>query len=322
MKNHTTNDLLVIKKEQQTTSPSTRLSPYSRVKAQRESKIQQMITAHLTNLPTFVEGLDSSELILDLSAEVKEKLKNGEIKFGTYSKSGKEYAQLIDSKTNNIYQNIPIKELPTNLGPAIAMAGITAKLEAIEETLAELGDKLDRVNRNFDLNRYAEVNSAQEKFNMALLATNSNLRQTLFSAALDQSTTAKNLLLNQLLEFKMTLTDNKLKRKVAEDQATTALEHLDFFKEAFKIQSSVLFELGEFEILSQTLYDFNETISQHFSEAVSLELDSHLAITSNPFKHFSQDLLQATQETILYIDNHSNLLTTGVQTNLLKESSQ
>ncbi|WP_041556199.1 hypothetical protein [Carnobacterium sp. 17-4] len=65
-----------------------------------------------------------------------------------------------------------------------------------------MGEKIDRVNRNFDLNRYAEVQHAKEKNEMTMLAKNYESEETLVHNALNKVTDAKNLLLNELLKSK------------------------------------------------------------------------------------------------------------------------
>ena len=297
-----------------------RKRPFEKYKDKRHLQLLSTIAAHLLNVPIFVEELNRhGEIVLDVSQEMAEKLANGEITFGTYAESGTKYAQFVNSKTGQIFKNIPIKELPVNFGPAIATAGLTMQLEEITRQLDVLGEKVDRVNRNFDLNRYAEVQSAKEKYEMALLAKNSELKQTLLHNALNQATDAKNLLLNQLLESKIQLEAQKSNSKIpifsgnisaaeGDKLANIALENLSYMKDAFSLQITSLFELGEFDVLNYAVYEFKEMIIKNFSGADALFLDEHLSVPTNPFKFLSNNVVAASDSIIEFLDDKEEFL--------------
>ena len=87
--------------------------------------------------------------------------------------------------------------------------------------------------------------------------------------SLTQATNAKNLFLNQLLETKVQLAHPKSNGKIplfsssltaadGDRIAMTALDNLSYMKDAFGFQIATLFELGEFDALNYTIYEFNE----------------------------------------------------------------
>lgn len=283
-------------------------SVYEQLQEKRQSKLISMIASQLPNFPFLVEELMAGkEYALDISKELAEKLATGEISFGTYKDSRTKYAQFINPENSRVIKNIPIKELSGNLGQALAMAGLTFKLEEISQKLDALNEKIDRVNRNFDLNRYAEVQSSKEKFEMALLIKNQDTKSALLLNALSQATTAKNLLLHQLLENKLELKNTKLKHKEADRIATITLENLSYMKDAFYIQISSLFELGEFDALSYTLSEFKVLILKNFSGDDALYLDGNLSKADNPFKFLSNNIVNSSAKAIAFIEENEEL---------------
>ena len=120
-------------------NPAIRKQPLESYKEKRQSKLVSMIASQLPNIPTFVEELKRhGEIALDISQEMAGKLANGDITFGTYTESGVKYAQFVNSETGRIFKNIPIKELPSNLGPALATAGLSMQLQQITYELGVL----------------------------------------------------------------------------------------------------------------------------------------------------------------------------------------
>ena len=297
-----------------------RKRPLERYKEKRQSKLLAIIASQLPNIPTFVDELKRhGEIALDISQEMAKKLANGDITFGTYTESGVKYAQFVNSETGRIFKNIPIKELPVNLGPAIATAGLSMKLQEITYELDVLGEKVDRVNRNFDLNRYAEVQSAKEKFEMAMLTKDSDTKKVLLLDSLTQATNAKNLFLNQLLETKVQLAHPKSNGKIplfsssltaadGDRIAMTALDNLSYMKDAFGFQIATLFELGEFDALNYTIYEFKEVILLDFSGEDALFLDEHLSVSTNPFKFLSNNVVEASNSIIEFLNNNEEIL--------------
>lgn len=297
-----------------------RKQPLERYKERRQSKFVSMIASQLPNIPTFVEELKRhGEIALDISQEMAGKLATGDITFGTYTESGVKYAQFVNSETGRIFKNIPIKELPFNLGPAIATAGLSMKLQEITYELGVLGEKVDRVNRNFDLNRYAEVQSAKEKFEMAMLTKDFDTKKALLLDSLTQATNAKNLFLNQLLETKVQLAHPKSNGKIplfgnsitaadGDRIAITALDNLSYMKDAFGFQIATLFELGEFDVLNYTIYEFKEIILLDFSGEDALFLDEHLSVSTNPFKFLSKNVVEASNSIIEFLNDNEELL--------------
>lgn len=297
-----------------------RKQPLERYKEKRQSKLVSMIASQLPNIPTFVEELKRhGEIALDISQEMAEKLANGDITFGTYTESGVKYAQFVNSETGRIFKNIPIKELPVNLGPALATVGLSMKLQEITYELGVLGEKVDRVNRNFDLNRYAEVQSAKEKYEMAMLTKDSDTKKALLLNSLTQATNAKNLFLNQLLETKVQLANpkstgmipifgNNMSAADGDRLAMAALENLTYMKDAFSYQIAALFELGELDTLNHTILKFKEIIFQDFSGEDALFLDEHLSISTNPFKFLSNNIVEASNSMIDFLNENQEFL--------------
>ena len=302
------------------TNTAIRKQPIERYKEKRQSKLVSMIASQLPNIPTFVEELKRhGEIALDISQEMAEKLANGDITFGTYTESGVKYAQFVNSETGRIFKNIPIKEIPANLGPALATAGLSMKLQEITYELGVLGGKIDRVNRNFDLNRYAEVQSAKEKYEMAMLTKDPDTKKALLLDSLTQATNAKNLFLNQLLETKVQLENpkstgmipifsNNISAADGDRLAMAALEHLTYMKDAFSYQIGALFELCEFDTLNHTIYKFKEIILQDFSGEDALFLDEHLSVSTNPFKYLSNNIVEASNSMIDFLNENEEFL--------------
>ena len=301
-------------------NPAIRKQPLERYKEKRQSNLVSMIASQLPNIPTFVEELKRhGEIALDISQEMAGKLANGDITFGTYTESGVKYAQFVNSETGRIFKNIPIKELPANLGPALATAGLSMKLQEITYELGVLGEKVDRVNRNFDLNRYAEVQSAKEKYEMAMLTKDPDTKKALLLDSLTQATNAKNLFLNQLLETKVQLANpkstgmipifsNNISAADGDRLAMAALENLTYMKDAFSYQIAALFELGEFDTLNHTIYKFKESILQDFSGEDALLLDEHLSVPTNPFKFLSNNIVEASNSMIVFLNENEEFL--------------
>lgn len=302
------------------TNTAIRKQPIERYKEKRQSKLVSMIASQLPNIPTFVEELKRhGEIALDISQEMAEKLANGDITFGTYTESGVKYAQFVNSETGRIFKNIPIKEIPANLGPALATAGLSMKLQEITYELGVLGEKIDRVNRNFDLNRYAEVQSAKEKYEMAMLTKDPDTKKALLLDSLTQATNAKNLFLNQLLETKVQLENpkstgmipifsNNISAADGDRLAMAALENLTYMKDAFSYQIGALFELCEFDTLNHTIYKFKEIILQDFSGEDALFLDEHLSVSTNPFKYLSNNIVEASNSMIDFLNENEEFL--------------
>lgn len=311
-------------------NPAIRKQPLERYKEKRQSNLVSMIASQLPNIPTFVEELKRhGEIALDISQEMAGKLANGDITFGTYTESGVKYAQFVNSETGRIFKNIPIKELPANLGPALATAGLSMKLQEITYELGVLGEKVDRVNRNFDLNRYAEVQSAKEKYEMAMLTKDFDTKKALLLDSLTQATNAKNLFLNQLLETKVQLANpkstgmipifsNNISATDGDRLAMAALENLTYMKDAFSYQIAALFELDEFDTLNHTIYKFKESILQDFSGEDALLLDEHLSVSTNPFKFLSNNIVEASNSMIDFLNENEEFLDVHFMPDLLE----
>ena len=192
-------------------------------------------------------------------------------------------------------------------------------MQEITYELGILGEKVDRVNRNFDLNRYAEVQSAKEKYEMAMLTRDPDTKKALLLDSLTQATNAKNLFLNQLLETKVQLANpkstgmipifsNNISAADGDRLAMAALENLTYMKDAFSYQIAALFELSEFDTLNHTIYKFKEMILQDFSGEDALFLDEHLSVPTNPFKFLSNNIVAASNSMIDFLNENEELL--------------
>ncbi|MFJ5477194.1 hypothetical protein ACIL82_09880 [Enterococcus faecium] len=227
-----------------------------------------------------------------------------------------------EAKTGKLFSQIPIKDMPVELGATIATVGLSVKLQEISYKLEVLNSKINRVNRNFDLNRYAEVCSAEDKFKLAILTKNQEIKRLLLVEVLSQATNAKNLLLNQLYESKrqLELDENnnnwlsetitiKKKAEQAASLAQDALDNLYYMKDAFNFQIMSLIELGEYEALSYTVSDFKDLILRDFSDEDALFLDGHLPPTStNPFKYLSEEVIESSTGIIEFLNCNEDLL--------------
>ena len=290
---------------------------------QKESLLAKKIKEQLSNAPQFLEELQKkSRYELDLS-QFAEKLASGEVRFMKKVKNGELLGILVDSKTGKTFANVPIKSVPVELGASIATAGLTQKLEELSAKLDLLEDKINQVKRNFDLNRYAEVLSAKEKYETALLIRDTVTKRKLLEEAYSQATNAKNLLLQQIydskykIEKRMEDEKNKInlqkivtKSKIKEDNelAETTLMNLQYLKDAFSFQISSLTELQEYEALNYCLSDFENIILSDFSEHNALLLDEFTSNSENPFKYFSSEVLASTKSLTEFIANNDDFL--------------
>lgn len=315
---------------------SLRKRPFELYKVEQELKIVNQIKNQLTNIPSFIEELKKNkEFALDLPLDIAKKIANNELQFMT-KKGGEVVAVIQDATTKRIFKFPGIKELPIELGPSIAQAGLSARFNDLSEKMEEIGNQIGDVNRSLILNRYAEVQSTQEKYLLAMRTKDSDTKKDLLKAALVQSVDAKNLLLNQLYETKNKLGNakaspikdligigNNLKTKKSDDLSKTALEDLKFLKDAVSFQFTILAELGEIEALRYEIEDFNEIIELDFSGDNALSLDEYLEDSSNPFKYLSEDVVKAAEELIDFIDENEELLEMHIIPNvLLKEDEK
>lgn len=188
---------------------SLRKRPFELYKVEQELKIVNQIKNQLTNIPSFIEELKKNkEFALDLPLDIAKKIANNELQFMT-KKGGEVVAVIQDATTKRIFKFPGIKELPIELGPSIAQAGLSARFNDLSEKMEEIGNQIGDVNRSLILNRYAEVQSTQEKYLLAMRTKDSDTKKDLLKAALVQSVDAKNLLLNQLYETKNKLGNAK-----------------------------------------------------------------------------------------------------------------
>ena len=298
-----------------------RKRPFNRHEEKKKSRLIADLSAQIANVPQLIEQLSKGkELALNVSKELATKIANGELEFIRKGNTGEIVGILRDATSKKMFAQLPIKEMPFELGSSIATVGLTMQLQQISHKLEELGDKINRVNRNFDLNRYAEVQSAQDKYKLALLSKDPQVKKTLMIESLSQATNAYNLLSNQLYETKMNLkisNDNEnvfsnLFKSKADEQAKLAeiaLDNLDYLKDAFSFQIAALAELREYDALNYALQDFKEVILEDFSGDESLFLDGYLPPTyKNPFSYLSENVIDATTSIIEFIDDNEDLL--------------
>ena len=298
-----------------------RRRPLQRYKEKKKSKLVSDLTSQLANVPQLIEEVGKSrEKVVDISKELAEKIANGELVFSKKGATGEAVGILRDAKTGQLYTQLPIKEMPLELGSTIASAGLSLKMQEISNKLEILDGKINRVNRNFDLNRYAEVQSSEDKFKMAILTKDPDMKKALLIESLSQATDARNLLLNQLYETKEQLKlsrdeSNPLKdmfgkkADVEAHLAQAALDNLDYMKDAFSFQIASLAELGEYDALNYAVSDFRELILSDFSGEDALFLDGHLPPTStNPFTYLSKNVLESSTEIIDFLDNNEEFL--------------
>ena len=287
---------------------------------QKENLLAKKIKVQLSNTPQFFEEIQKkTRYELDLS-QFAEKLASGDVHFMKNRKSGDILGTLLDSKTNKIIAQVPIKSVPIDIGASIATAGLTQKLGELSEKLDLLESKINQVNRNFDLNRYAEVLSAKEKYETALLIQDSDIRKQLLREAYSQATNAKNLLLQQIYDFKYKIEQrsedknyfqrivSKSKTKEDNELAEATLMNLQYLKDAFSFQIGSLTELQEYEALNYCLSDFENIISADFSGDDALLLDGFSSNSENPFTYFSSDVLESTKSLTEFIANNDDLL--------------
>ena len=88
----------------------------------------------------------------------------------------------------------------------------------------------------------------------------------------------------------------------------TALDNLSYMKDAFGFQIATLFELGEFDALNYTIYEFKEVILLDFSGEDALFLDEHLSVSTNPFKFLSNNVVEASNSIIEFLNNNEEIL--------------
>ncbi|PCS05228.1 hypothetical protein RU86_GL001203 [Lactococcus piscium] len=294
---------------------------FNRYEEKKQIRLIRDLTFQIANLPQLIEQLSKGkEIALNVSKEFATKIANGELEFIRKGNTGEAVGILRDATSKKMFAQLPIKELPLELGSSIATAGLSMQLQEISHKLEELGDKINRVNRNFDLNRYAEVQSAQDKYKLALLSKDLEVKKTLLIESLSQGTYAYNLLLNQLYETKMNLRNSNNNENVlsnlfkskADEQAKlaeTALDNLEYLKDAFSFQIATLAELREYDALNYALQKFNEVVSEDFSGDDALFLDGHLPPKyKNPFKYLSGNVIDATTSIIEFIDDNEDLL--------------
>ena len=290
---------------------------------QKENLLAEKIKTQLSNTPQFFEELQKkSRYELDLN-QFAGKIASGEIRFMRKSKTGESLATLVDSATNKTYAQVPIKTVPVELGASIATAGLAQKLEELSAKLDLLESKINQVNRNFDLNRYAEVLSAKEKYETALLIQDPDTRKQLLREAYSQSTNAKNLLLQQIYDSKFKIEkrneDEKNKNqfqkvvsrsntKEDNELAEMTLMNLQYLKDAFSFQIGSLTELQEYEALNYCLLDFENIILDDFSGNSALLLDEFTSSSKNPFKYFSSEILESTESLTEFIANNDDFL--------------
>ncbi|MCB4929352.1 hypothetical protein LGW17_09525 [Streptococcus mutans] len=290
---------------------------------QKENLLAKKIKTQLSNTTHFFEELQKrSRYELNLT-QFAEKLASGEVQFMRKNRTGESLATLVDSVTNKTYAQVPIKSVPVELGASIATAGLAQKLEELSAKLDLLENKINQVNRNFDLNRYAEVLSAKEKYETALLIQDFDTRKQLLREAYSQATNAKNLLLQQIYDSKYKIEErnkdernkNKLQKltsrsKTKEDNelAETTLMNLQYLKDAFSFQIGGLTELQEYEALNYYLLDFENIILDDFSSNDALLLDEFTSNSKNPFKFFSSEVLESTKSLTEFIANNDDLL--------------
>ncbi|MTD04692.1 hypothetical protein [Enterococcus faecium] len=300
-----------------------RKGTFLKYQEKKKVKLISELAYQLANVPQLVEELTKSRMkILDISKELAEKIVNGELVFSRKETTGEAVGILREAKTGKLFSQIPIKDMPVELGATIATVGLSVKLQEISYKLEVLNSKINRVNRNFDLNRYAEVCSAEDKFKLAILTKNQEIKRLLLVEVLSQATNAKNLLLNQLYESKrqLELDENnnnwlsetitiKKKAEQAASLAQDALDNLYYMKDAFNFQIMSLIELGEYEALSYTVSDFKDLILRDFSDEDALFLDGHLPPTStNPFKYLSEEVIESSTGIIEFLNCNEDLL--------------
>ena len=289
----------------------------------KDNLLAKKIKTQLSNAPQFFEELQKkSRYELDLT-QFAEKLASGEVQFMRKSKTGEALATLVDSATSKTYAQVPIKSVPVELGASIATAGLAQKMEELSVKLDLLENKINQVNRNFDLNRYAEVLSAKEKYETALLIKDSDTRKQLLREAYSQSTNAKNLLLQQIYDSKYKIAkrneDEKNKNqfqkvvsrsntKEDNELAEMTLMNLQYLKDAFSFQIGSLTELQEYEALNYCLLDFENIILDDFSGNSALLLDEFTSNSENPFKYFSNEVLESTKVLTEFIANNDDFL--------------
>lgn len=316
------NDELIIQSSEEQQLNMTKKT-FQKHQTKKKAKLISDLATQLANIPQLIEQFSNGEkFILDISKELAEKIANGELEFISKVATGEAVGILKDPSTGRFYTQLPIKEMPLELGASIANAGLSLKMQEISHQLEVLESKINRVNRNFDLNRYAEVYSALDKYKLALLIKDSTVQKTLLLESLSQATTAKNLFLNQLNETKSQLTlsqesGNKFTElisinKKSDEQAElaqSALENLDYMKDAFSVQIATLADLGEYEALHHVVSEFKDLVIKDFSGDDALFLDGHLPPpASNPFKYLSEKVIESSNQLIEFIDNNENFL--------------
>lgn len=287
---------------------------FKNVKTTRGEKGLKFLADWAIMIPGLVESLPlETKYVVDMSSEISTQISSGALSF-LKKTNGETLAILKDPNTHEIVKNLPIKaELATPmLGPAMLAVSLFIQMKKIEKGIDDLNKGISEVLQNFENDRYARAFAAKEKFEQALLFTDTQTKNNFILNILDDVTNTKHMLYKQLT-FKTEKIINQKTRfndKSKFELANEALQNLFLFNECFKIQIQCYTELEEYYSLSHALDTYKNEMDTVLTKEVQLAVDGYFKDPTNPFSQAIFEVITTVYQTNDFLlDNESLIIT-------------
>lgn len=209
------------------------------------------------------------EYVANITKDLKEGLKNGDISFVVEKITGETKASLRDNKTGKFIKNIDLNKRDIkDLGNLPELAAMQNQLNDISEQLENLNYNIKRVEQGQYNDRYSRFFSSRQLLLESLSIEDKSLQRQVLSAAIQNSNETIAKLMLTLRQDANEFLDFKLKQNVANELEFRIGESLSYLNSTVQLSLITYTVLEEPKALLATMSNYKAFVDQTLLEPI------------------------------------------------------
>lgn len=209
------------------------------------------------------------EYVANITKDLKEGLKNGDISFVVEKITGETKASLRDNKTGKFIKNIDLNKRDIkDLGNLPELAAMQNQLNDISEQLENLNYNIKRVEQGQYNDRYSGFFSSRQLLLESLSIEDKSLQRQVLSAAIQNSNETIAKLMLTLRQDANEFLDFKLKQNVANELEFRIGESLSYLNSTVQLSLITYTVLEEPKALLATMSNYKAFVDQTLLEPI------------------------------------------------------
>lgn len=238
-----------------------------------DSLLTKVATALMEKEDSSKECPTEIKYVVDMDNEIKEALKNGEIKFDVNKKTGEVYAQL--RKKNGHYgKKLSIKEEidedveADDIGIALQMQAIEEKLANIINVLEEIGESVVEVLQGQQNDRIGLYYSGQNLYMESKNISDKTFKSYVLAHCLKTLSDASAQMVQNIKMDIQYLVDKKYKCKkdksiqIIDDKMIDINKSFEIIHRAFVLRAAIYYEQGELDAMLRVLDSYGSFLEK------------------------------------------------------------